>query len=157
MTEAEIRSLAESLVATWRPRLDLLDWRIAVSVTADVERPRGAETKCGWHTKQALIRVPPDYAERAHGEYGEALPGRSDEDILEESIVHELLHLVGYPLTDGFEKELEWLVGREGQGGIVGAPLQTAWSNYQEWWINHLARVLLRAERTGGWRAPDGG
>lgn len=73
----------ERLVATWKPRLGLDGWRIAVEISADAleDSTSAAEVQPADYYRRARIIVAPDALERPHS---------TD---LEELVVHELLHL----------------------------------------------------------------
>jgi len=80
----------EALCATWQRRLRLQDWRVKIRFARSLELGADTQGDCDWSLtkKMAAIRilVPGDYP-----------PDASFSQDIEQTVVHELLHLHGAP------------------------------------------------------------
>jgi hypothetical protein len=71
--------------------------------------------------------------------------------LIEGTLVHELLHVSEESVVAMVQREIDWYVGKGNDSGIIGAELRNQWRDYREWWINHMVRTLLEADRSAGW------
>jgi len=151
MTEAELLFAARAAVLKWQPRLHLLDWEIEVAIGAlDDDRENGrsslAQVKMGYTIKRARITFPANFERRCDDD-AYAYPPDAEARV-ETVVVHELLHVTEQPFHARISGEVENLVGAD---GAFGLELRTAYTYYRENWINAQTRVLIEADRLGGW------
>ena len=142
---------ARRFVAKWQPRLRLMDWDIWVE-GGDVDANHAAESSTEWRMRRAHLTFPSNCIQRSR-DGGEHAPDTTDAEIIEQTVLHELLHVAEQPLADRVDDEICWLVGTRDSGALIGAELRNGWRDYREWFINHVTRALMDAERTGGWRS----
>jgi hypothetical protein len=139
----DVLSEARKALACWQPRLRLTDWDIWVEIGPVAHPDWAAFSDKEWRMRRAHITLPPDYLQRIH-DGAECLPGETDAQSVEHTVLHELLHILEEPLAARVATEIDWWVGDSSkQAGVVGAELRNSWRDYREWWINHVARVLL--------------
>ncbi len=141
---------AQRYLAKWQFRLRLIDWDIWIEIGDVAEQNWAAQSDKEWRTRRAHITFPANFIEKSRAG-GEHIPGTSDAQIIEEAAIHELLHILEEPEGSHVNDEICWLAGDRTNGGIVGAELRNGWRDYREWWINHMVRTLIEAERTKGW------
>ena len=147
MTKDELDFLLPRLLAKWQGRLRLLDWDVSIICDVGETKPDwGALIQVNEFAHQARIYYPPDGIERFKSKRV-GLLDEPEESIVERSVIHELLHLVARSQQVNLTTEIEWAVGRK---GILGFNMRSAWSDYQEYWINQLAGILQTADQ-GGW------
>jgi len=93
MSGNSLQSLAEQVLAVWQPRI-VPDWKVQVAIQVPNKDTIG-EVTFNCYSKEALIRVHPDILEKVQKET--YYPGRPLvlDDLVERTIVHELLHLWG--------------------------------------------------------------
>lgn len=91
----EFRERCYKIIATWKPRLGLSDWQIELQVEKE---PRGstiAWTIYDWTMKKATVGVT-----------AAILTHKYDFEVdVEESLVHELLHLVLAPVAPDADED----------------------------------------------------
>lgn len=110
---------------------------------------RLAVTQSDLRQKRAKVILPPDHMTRAR-EKNLAPDDCTDYELIEETVLHELIHLCQQPWVVHIGREIEWLVGTS---GTVGDPIRSALEEMCEAWVNDRARVLLDADR-GKWSPP---
>lgn len=124
-TYERIAAQINALVAYWKPRLRLLDWRIAVKVVrgtivseADKRATNDADSDPRWEYEEGTLRfAAPDLAER-------------DADYLEWLVVHELMHARLHELH------------RDGEGPEIAAH-----QKHEEHTASVLADVVITLDR----------
>lgn len=144
MTEDDLLAAARGFVAKWRPRLHLTDWRIFVEI-GEVPENEGAHLSTDWRERASVLILPPDHAKRQR-DACRWHKHQTDAQMLEETVVHELLHACEFPAGGAFEQEFEAWMG----DGTATSTCRDLWRNYRECWINHVTRVLIEADR-GAW------
>src|SRR5688572_23679588 len=104
-------STATRIVHFWKKYLRLDDWDLTVEIGS---LPPGTLGMCSAYDriKRAVITVPPEHFQR-WCEAGWAMPGQTAAQALEWTIVHELVHIYGYP----HRNELMHLFEGEGDSG----------------------------------------
>lgn len=149
MTEEAILAAARGVVAKWQPRLHLGEWRIAVGLYPDARDGDEACITDNWREHRAYLQVRRDLVawKRARG-YGAAYADESDEQLVEAAVLHELVHLTQLPLGTTFDHVFkEWV----GSNGALTSDLRTHWTDYVELVTERTTRLLLDADRSGGW------
>lgn len=154
MTEQELMVCARAALAKWQPRLHLDSWVLGVEISDEMIERDGQGT-CGqfdgnWWHEVGKITVGPkatdDYRKSAS-----AWPDETDEQIVERIVLHELLHCAERPLHDVAEREFSHYFGKDGVA-LALEPARHAWWASREMRINRMARVLIEADRSCGWR-----
>jgi hypothetical protein len=147
---ADLLATACQCLAKWQPRLRLMDWDIWIVVDKMDYPDHVAESSKEWRCKRARIIFRPDFLEftRVNGENSQ---DETDERLIEGTLVHELLHVSEESVVAMVQREIDWYVGKGNDSGIIGAELRNQWRDYREWWINHMVRTLLEADRSAGW------
>lgn len=144
-----VLATAQQYLAKWQPRLRLMDWDIWVEMGEVADENWAAQSNKEWRSRRAHITFPANFIQKSR-DGGENAPGTTDAEIIEQATIHELLHILEEPEASHHNDEVCWLAG-ERNGAIIGAELRNSWRDYREWWINHVTRTLLEAERTKGW------
>ena len=130
------------LIQKWQPRLHLQDWRYAVCI-GEVGDQYCMQVGVDWRNKEFVVTIPPDYIDRErHGR--PFVTDMDDDTLVEESILHELLHVCEYPLLGYVEEELEWLVGTNSS---VGDRIRPILHDYRETLVSHFARIIIAMEK----------
>jgi hypothetical protein len=143
---AKLFADGQACLAKWAPRLPL-PCRVGLAV-GDLADNMSASVICDWRLDAAVVTLDPTYYEKERRCEAFAA-GRSDADLLEHGIVHELLHVLEQPLVGQLDEELEWVTGRS---GILSAQLRGLYRDYRELWINRVAQLLIALDRSsGGW------
>lgn len=143
----ELKSLAEGFLRKWRQRCHVADWDLRIAIET-VDENYGAESRYQWRERRGVIVLPPDVISRHRSrEFFSAC--MSAQDIVEESVVHELQHVGEVPLS---EIVMDELTRQFGDTGVAHGMLLAAVRDWREWWICHTTRMLIEAERSGGWR-----
>lgn len=145
MIEDDLAIQGRRFVQKWAPRLHLLDWQIKLAV-GPVDDHNSADVSVAWRDRVALITLGPDLVAKTRAD----VPYYRDvpiEDIIEQTVVHELLHILEYPIARQFEADLEQWIGT---AGVATRETWEHWHDSREWWINAVARVLADADR-GAW------
>jgi hypothetical protein len=148
MVSEDVLSMARKALAKWQPRLRLQDWDIWVDIGNVSDSHWAAQSDKEWRVKRAHITFPSDYLEKMRE--SEVLPGTTDMAMVEETVIHELLHILEEPEASHVNDDVLWICG-DRENGVFFANLHNAWRDYREWWINHMVRTLLEAERSEGW------
>lgn len=149
VVQFDLLGKAERFLKKWQPRLRLADWDIWVEI-GKVDDDHAAESSIEWRTRRAHLTFPADHIQRSR-DRGETPPGMNDAEIVEHTVIHELLHIGEQPLAARVADEIDWMAGKQ---GAIGAELRGGWREYREWWINAMVRTLLEAERSSGWQQP---
>lgn len=154
MTRETMLALAEEYVAKWKPRRRLADWDIGVRM-ADADNAMVRETNCYLYIdfdftgQTAVIFLSPRLFHKL-GECPEDNPlGVSDEEFLEECVVHELGHLREAPHYGALKAEIREAFGDE---SLIGKRARLALEHYREHMIEMGAREVIAADR-GAWEA----
>lgn len=95
MSEQQLRAL----FATWIDRLDLTHWTIEVAVEKIKPRTRTMETSKSPHYDRGRIVVQPWVIAGNPPSTWHAAPEKTFDRVVEETIVHELLHLLLWETT----------------------------------------------------------
>lgn len=139
---------ARAYLLKWQPRLNLLGYEIELRVEPPVEQVdvRLAECSPQNRSRLAVIRVAPDHDERAvkanNGQF------TADQE-LENTVIHELCHLLTNDELANLHFEAERLVGRDHNTPLVAA-LWASIHDLEETAICRMTRLLIQAER-GRW------
>lgn len=141
---SDLLARVEALVAKWQPRLHLEGHRIFAEI-GELAKHEGARLDTDWRAGASVLTIPLDYAERQRAGC-KWRAHQTDDDLLEDTVVHELLHACEHPIAGQFEQEFESYMG----DGVVTSACRDLWRDYREMWIDHLTRVLLEADR-GAW------
>lgn len=144
-SEDELRVLGQRFVDKWQPRLRLQHFDLKVRIGETSNPNYGAESAIAWRFVRATITLPRNCVSRSRAaeDYLADVPR---ERILEETIVHELLHVFETPEVDHVRDEINWTVGED---SITGAPLRNGFRDYREFVINGLVRILLDLDARG--------
>lgn len=128
-----------TLMLRWVNRLHLDDWQFAV----ESGEPRGgavAQTHIDWRNKTATIRIPLDlYARCTKAQL--LVSGDSEDAVLQDTVAHELAHLLMEPLYGIFCEQLDYAVGTSPSADI----LKKLHYDMVEITTNNFVRVLLEA------------
>jgi hypothetical protein len=152
LTRTALLDAGSAFVERWQPRLQLQSWRMRVEV-AEVSDEHSAEAHYQWRFRRAVITLPPDIIERTRQRERFSL-AQSDHEIVEEAVLHELLHLAEAPEVDHLAETLESLVGAE---GVLGDGARNSLRDYREWMVNQITHLLLDMQARGAWgtHGPD--
>jgi hypothetical protein len=103
----------DAMLAYWQKRQHFDDWNIKVKIAPQSEMA-GLLGTIDWDgkTRQATIRLldPADYRGYGHYDCRDALGARDIRNDMENSLIHELLHLVLAPLKATGSRNEEWAV-----------------------------------------------
>lgn len=147
----DLLALARAALATWVPRLHLGHWQIELRLEEPGKGIEGMSVSTEWRGLKARICIAPDYLAVVERHL---FTGDAPAAIVEEGVVHELLHLIEEPLRSQLDTEIVWAFGdkRDDTPGMVGFSGRTLWTDYREMWVNQVCRILISADRSGGWR-----
>jgi hypothetical protein len=152
MTDVGVLVHALTVLAKWKSRLHLDSWVLDLKIVDDLstdDRETCGQFDGNWWHEVGTIRIASD-APKKYRESASAWPDESDEQIVERIVVHELLHVAERPMLDVADREFSCYFGKEG-GALALEPARHARWAAREMLINRLARVLIEADRSGGW------
>lgn len=149
MTDEDLLATARRFVAKWQPRLHLDEWRIGIGLYAQAQKTEEAAVSYHWREHRAYLQVRPSLVQwKRERTYGGAYQDESDDQPVEAAVLHELVHLTQLPLGTTFDCAFtEWV----GSDGAMTSDLRTHWTDYVELVTERTTRLLLDADRSGGW------
>lgn len=137
------RDMINSLLDKWIKILGLSDWRIQISYEDCEDKYSHMEIIRSQDYQQAKIIVPRWWLdEEAMPEEIRFVSSIHDENVFEESFVHELLHLFVTPLGVIVRVDLETFLHRD-----VHSQIEKAFNRAEERTVDNLAVALCRAFR----------
>lgn len=150
MTKDAILVAAQAAVAKWQSRLHLEPWLITVQVKS-LDGESSGSIYVNKRKQTATVNIDagqPAFYRREHLAWRE----ETDEQLVERTVVHELVHLMHEPWQQLCSAQINWAFG-EGKGrGQIGVDAVNAYEDFREAATNPVARVLIEADRSGGWR-----
>lgn len=136
---------AQRALGVWQSRLRLLDWDIWTEIGEVSDPHYAAQSSREWRMLRGRITFPADFIKNVRDK-GECLPDETDAQLVENTVIHELLHFLEGPLSSRVDAEINWYVGDSSDaGGVIGSELRNSWRDYREWTINQVVRALLLA------------
>ena len=140
--------LVWSSLRKWVPRLHLQDWRLDVVLARPESGDCMAEAEFNWQHYYAVMRLAPECLSR----WRERHPPRGilpDNRIIEELVVHELVHLTCAAECADLETHIFGIAGHD---GVLGRSFRNTWEGFNELWVDRMVRVLLEAD-DGTWNS----
>lgn len=133
----DVQARAEAYLAKWQPRLGLGGWRIALRF-GETDSGTSANSEASWTWEDAIITIAPDFEKQRDVSID---AGLSADRVLEELVIHELLHFVDQPMAMQVEQIIDRFIGKDSPASTMA---RDVFSDYQELWINRVIRALLR-------------
>ena len=128
------------IVHYWLPILRLRDWDVKVRVSMTALDTMGTN-EIFYNRRASLITIPPDLWDR-WSQSNQAKTGDTLEYACEYIVLHELLHLFGYPYGADL-KNLHENCAEE----FTKTALRDTMSEYEEGWVECTTRALLNTKR----------
>lgn len=142
----DILKTANELLDKWVGRIHVADWQIKVGVEDFGEEECSADILINPWRRMANIKVREDCPSWTRGKYP-VWEDETDEQLIERSIVHELIHLshsTEQSIVDEYMKEIL-------EEGKFTESIRLAILDLKETTVNQVTRILIEADRSGGW------